>query len=148
MELKIDRGLKTYDIKDIDGTLVGTIRFNPADLGMAGRAENAKKALTELGASIPENAGPEVVNNMDAAIRQQFDNIFGTKVSEVLFKDVSALALCEDGRFLYEAVLDALAPILQQAQESAAKKAVARVESHTGKYRDSAAGLAPGQKVE
>ena len=29
MELNIDRGLKSYDVKDADGTLIGTIRFNP-----------------------------------------------------------------------------------------------------------------------
>ena len=38
MELNIDRGLKSYDVKDADGTLIGTIRFNPSDIGLAGRA--------------------------------------------------------------------------------------------------------------
>ena len=32
MELNIDRGLKSYDVKDADGTLIGTIRFNPSAL--------------------------------------------------------------------------------------------------------------------
>lgn len=35
MELKIDRGLKSYDIEDADGTPLGTIYVNPADLGIA-----------------------------------------------------------------------------------------------------------------
>lgn len=35
MELNIDRGLKSYDVKDADGTLIGTIRFNPSDIGLA-----------------------------------------------------------------------------------------------------------------
>ena len=40
MELNIDRGLKSYDVKDADGTLIGTIRFNPSDIGLAGRMED------------------------------------------------------------------------------------------------------------
>ena len=37
MELKIDRGLKSYEVKDIDGTLLGTLYVNPADIGIAAR---------------------------------------------------------------------------------------------------------------
>ena len=36
MELVIDRGVKSYDVKDADGTLLGVIKINPADIG-AGR---------------------------------------------------------------------------------------------------------------
>ena len=36
MELKIDRGLKTYEVEDIDGTPLGVIKINPADLGIVG----------------------------------------------------------------------------------------------------------------
>ena len=44
MELKIDRGLKSYDIEDADGTPLGTIYVNPADLGIAARLDEARKA--------------------------------------------------------------------------------------------------------
>ena len=30
MELVIDRGVKSYDVKDADGTLLGVIKINPA----------------------------------------------------------------------------------------------------------------------
>ena len=36
MELVIDRGVKSYDVKDVDGTLLGVIKINPADIGISG----------------------------------------------------------------------------------------------------------------
>lgn len=37
MKLTLDRGLKIYEVEDIDGTPLGTIKINPADLGIVGR---------------------------------------------------------------------------------------------------------------
>ena len=31
MKLTLDRGLKIYEVEDIDGTPLGTIKINPAD---------------------------------------------------------------------------------------------------------------------
>ena len=48
MELVIDRGVKSYDVKDADGTLLGVIKINPADIGISGRFVSARKAIAEL----------------------------------------------------------------------------------------------------
>ena len=48
MELKIDRGFKSYDVVDPDGTLAGTIRINLADLGLAGRWEAVLHELEQV----------------------------------------------------------------------------------------------------
>lgn len=48
MELVIDRGVKSYDVKDIDGTLLGVIKINPADIGISGRFVSARNAIAEL----------------------------------------------------------------------------------------------------
>ena len=57
MELNIDRGLKSYDVKDADGTLIDTIRFNPSDIGLAGRMEEARAKIAEITAA--PVTGPE-----------------------------------------------------------------------------------------
>ena len=44
MELKIDRGLKSYEVTDADGTPLGTIYINPADVGIVARLEEAGNA--------------------------------------------------------------------------------------------------------
>ena len=46
MELVIDRGVKSYDVKDIDGTLLGVIKINPADIGISGRFVSARNRRT------------------------------------------------------------------------------------------------------
>ena len=34
MEIRIDRGYKSYDVTDADGTVLGTVRLNLADAGL------------------------------------------------------------------------------------------------------------------
>ena len=109
MELNIDRGLKSYDVKDADGTLIGTIRFNPSDIGLAGRMEEARAKIAEITAA--PVTGPEDLVEWDRQVRHWFDYIFGTPVSDVFFAGVSSLAFCEDGSLVAEAVLDAVTPI-------------------------------------
>lgn len=45
MELVIDRGVKSYDVKDVDGTLLGVIKINPADIGISGRFVSARNGI-------------------------------------------------------------------------------------------------------
>ena len=59
MELVIDRGVKSYDVKDIDGTLLGVIKINPADIGISGRFVSARNAIAELAEQAKE-AGIEI----------------------------------------------------------------------------------------
>ena len=48
MQLQIDTGLKTYDILDADGNVTGTVRFNPADPGIAARWKSAEPEIQRL----------------------------------------------------------------------------------------------------
>ena len=139
MELNIDRGLKSYDVKDADGTLIGTIRFNPSDIGLAGRMEEARAKIAEITAA--PVTGPEDLVEWDRQVRHWFDYIFGTPVSDVFFAGVSSLAFCEDGSLVAEAVLDAVTPMLTQAVEAAAKASAARIARHADAYQGSTAGL-------
>ena len=59
MELVIDRGVKSYDVKDVDGTLLGVIKINPADIGISGRFVSARNAIAELAEQAKE-AGIEI----------------------------------------------------------------------------------------
>lgn len=144
MQVTIDLGFKSYDILDPDGNLVGTIRFNPADLAMAGRFERIARELTGMAENPPQNA--EALLELDRQIKAKMDELFGSPVSRVLFGGASSLGMCDDGAMVLEHVLDALVPIVEQAQREAAEKGEKRLRSHTKKYLGTAAGLAPGQK--
>ena len=145
MELRIDQGVRRYEVKDQDGTLIGEVRFNPADLGMAARAEEAKNTLSALVESIPPDAGVEILSEIDQKVKAQFDYIFGSPVSAVFFSGVSSLAVCADGSLVMENVMEAIGPIIEEAQRAALEASSKRVTKHTRAYQGTDKGLAPGQ---
>lgn len=148
MALSINFGLKSYPIEDEDGNVLGAIRFNPSDVGLATRWESARKAIKEATDTMPKSGDGmlEALGELDTQVKAQLDYAFGTPVSAVLFQQVSSLALCGDGRMVIENVLDALAPVVEEAQQTAVKAGEARVKAKTAKYEGTTRGLAPGQK--
>ena len=148
MELKIDRGLKSYEVKDIDGTLLGTLYVNPADIGIAARLEEARRAIQQLADGLAADAGVDQIIEADKLIREQINYIFGSDASSlVFFKGVSALALLPDGTMVFEKALQAAVPIIEDAVGSAVRASQKRVQKHAGAYTNTAKGLAPGQKA-
>lgn len=149
MELKIDRGLKSYEVKDLDDTLLGTIYVNPADFGIAARLEEARRTIQQLADGLASDADADVdkIIEADKLIREQVNYIFGSDASSVFFKGVSALALLPDGSMVFEKVLQAAVPIIEDAVGKAIKASQMRVQKHAGAYTNTAKGLAPGQKA-
>lgn len=149
MELKIDRGLKSYEVKDLDDTLLGTIYVNPADFGIAARLEEARHAIQQLADGLASDADADVdkIIEADKLIREQVNYIFGSDASSVFFKGVSALALLPDGSMVFEKVLQAAVPVIEDAVGKAIKASQMRVQKHAGAYTNTAKGLAPGQKA-
>ena len=149
MELKIDRGLKSYEVKDLDDTLLGTIYVNPADFGIAARLEEAHRAIQRLADGLASDADADVdkIIEADKLIKEQVNYIFGSDASSVFFKGVSALALLPDGSMVFEKVLQAAVPIIEDAVGKAIKASQMRVQKHAGAYTNTAKGLAPGQKA-
>ena len=145
--LKIDLGLKSFEVCDTDGNTLGTIRFNPSDPGLLPRWKDAEKRVREL-ASTPEGeyATADGLAMLDREVKAQIDHAFGTPVSEVFFQQVSSLAICEDGSMVLDHVLQAVEPIILEAQKTAQANSEARIKAHTGKYEGKAIGLAPEQR--
>lgn len=154
MQLTIDRGLQSFEIFDADGTAIGTVRFNPADVGMLGRLDEARKTMEEAEAAASAavarqgDDAPGAIAHLCAQIREAFDYAFGAPVSGVLFAGVSPLAICDDGACLCEHVLESFAPVIEEAQAAAIKASNERISKHAGAYQGSAVGLAPGQSVK
>ena len=71
MKLTLDRGLKSYDIEDADGTPLGTIYVNPADLGIAARLDEARKAVQALADGLGDDVDAEKISDVDRQIKEQ-----------------------------------------------------------------------------
>ena len=147
MELKIDRGLKTYEVEDIDGTPLGVIKINPADLGIVGRFAQTRDAIAAMAEKVSDKADPELLNEIDADIKAEVNKIFGSDVASIFFGDISALALCDDGSMVFEKILEAIAPIIEDAVGDAMKASRKRMEKYTAAYAAPDKGLAPGQRA-
>lgn len=147
MKLTLDRGLKSYDIEDADGTPLGTIYVNPTDLGIAARLDEARKAVQALADGLGDDVDAEKISDVDRQIKEQVNYIFGSDASAVFFKGTSALALCDDGALLLEKVFSAFAPIIENAVGDAMKASRKRMEKYTAAYVAPDKGLAPGQQA-
>lgn len=146
MALKIDLGFRTYEICDADENVIGVIRFNPADMGFVSRWQEFQSCAEALGLNPPET--PQELAAKDAQMKDLLDKTFAAPVSEVLFQGLSCFALCVDGRFVLENVLEALVPEIKEAISAAQKESEKRISKHTAAYEGSMAGLAPGQSAD
>lgn len=152
MQLQIDIGLKTYDILDADGNLTGTVRFNPADPGIAARWKSAEPEIQQLAQAAQqsdqdEDATVALLMEADQKIKSLFDYAFGAKVSQAFFGGQSAFGICDDGALVLEHVITALAPVLESSMKSGMDAVQQRAKSHTASYQGTTRGLAPGQTV-
>ena len=147
MKLTLDRGLKIYEVEDIDGTPLGTIKINPADLGIVGRLAQTRDNLAAMAEKINDNIDPKMLNEIDANVKAEINNIFNSDVAPIFVGSVSALALCDDGTMVFEKVLNAIAPIIEDAVGDAMKASQKRMEKYTATYSNTDKGLAPGQQA-
>lgn len=145
MAFQIDRGMKTFQVKDIDGTVLGEVRFNPGDLGLIGRWNECEKKIRELQKTAANT--PEGIFAADRTIKEQIDFALGCKASDVFFQGVSCFAVCNDGELVLEKVLQSIQPVIQEAQQAAMRASEQRMAAYTNGYEGTDRGLAPGQSA-
>lgn len=143
MQITLDRGFRSYELVDTDGNQLGILRFNPSDPGFAGRWQALADQGQKLAVHPPQD--PAGLDQADRVLKKLLDDLFAAPVSEVLFGGLSCFALCRDGVFVFEHVIEAVQPVILEALESASKATEARITARTAKYEHSAEGLAPGQ---
>lgn len=146
MALKIDLGLRTFDIEDTDGNPIGTIRFNPSDIGFVGRWQAFQDRAVKLADEPPRT--PKDMKQADEELKGLLDKVFAAPCSDVLFQGLSCFALCKDGRFVLTNVVETLVPEIKDAIVKAQKASEERMAKHTEAYEDSSFGLAPGQSAD
>lgn len=148
-QIRVDLGRKSYEVCDMDGSVLGVLTFNPSDVGIAGRMQEVADKLQETFEGMGSEAmTAERVAAIDAQIREQLDYALGAKgAADILLGGGSALAICSgDGVTVVEKVLEAVMPVIESVTRDAADKSNKRVAKHTSKYQGSSRGLAPDQK--
>ena len=129
----IDDGLKTYDIVNKQGEVLGQFSFNPSDTNIVHRYE---KIYTELSALEPSESGDslEALKELERVAQEKIDYLLGAKVSENFFAIAGAFSPLESGKYYIESVLDAIAQAIMAETGERVKKINKKVQKHTGKY--------------
>ena len=80
--ITIDDGLKTYDIVNKSGKLLGQFSFNPSDTGLINRYKEVSVNIIELGNRLSKENSTKEEKNKKAEdyIKEQFDYLFNASV--------------------------------------------------------------------
>lgn len=149
INLNFDEGLKSFTINGDESRVVW---FNPADPDLLPRYYKALEIIKTAADDIPdgirldsagnlsgENAGLEeaakALVTVNGVIREALSLMFNTDVYDVVFAGKSPFCLVSGGRFLFEAFMEALQPVLRKETEAYAEASGKRVDKYLKGYR-------------
>lgn len=136
--IKIETGLKTYDIEDENGNIRGQISFNPSDVNFFKRSQITKEKINELlvrAGEIKHDLDQEELtrqlDQIDNEIKEQVNKLFDDEnASRVVFGNQNCLnTLC--GVSFVERFLIAFVPVIQKAFNEETQKSKERISKYT-----------------
>lgn len=136
--INVSTGLKTYDIADMDGKILSSFSFNPADVDIVERYD---KAMAEFESKIIniQNLETESVSEKWKKMKElacdMIDEIFNADIASNFFSIMSPFTPTEDGIFFLEVVLTEIGKVIEKEVGARVKKADLRISKHTAKYR-------------
>lgn len=139
-DLSFDEGYKEFSINGDENRV---IRFNPSDLAIIKRLEEAKNKISESMAikddiELDNEGKPvdslenysKVISHIDNVIKEQINYIFDSDVANVVFGNQSPLANIK-GKPLYERFMESVMPEIKKAVEEESKESRKRVAKYT-----------------
>ena len=136
--ITIDDGLKTYDIVNKSGKLLGQFSFNPSDTNIIRRHAEVINSLEKLSENVPEDAeekdGTEALKEIEGIIYEKVDYLLNADVAREFFAIMGPMTLLENGQFFVENVIDAIGQAISAETGARVKKLNTKVRKHTSKY--------------
>ena len=138
-KIKINDGLKTYDIVNQDDKLLGQFSFNPSDTGFIRRYEDVIAEIDKKVSETPDNEMTEEENikfllEFEDYIKEKVDYIFNSNISETFFSIMGACTPLPTGNLFYTEVLNAIGGAIQMETGTRVKKVSSKVQKYTSKY--------------
>jgi hypothetical protein len=136
--ITIDDGLKTYDIVNKSGKLLGQFSFNPSDTNIIRRHAEVISSLEKISENIPEDVeeenGTEALKKIEEIIYEKVDYLLNADVAREFFAIMGPMTLLENGQFFVENVIDAIGQAISAETGARVKKLNTKVRKHTSKY--------------
>lgn len=144
--INFDDGLKSFAINGDENRV---IRFNPGDLNMRVRAEEAQKRIRKWEGSLktielnPDGTPAEddeetsaELRGFEDMLRRELNYVFNADVYDTIFAGQSPLCIVgKEKQFLFEAFLLSAMPIIEEEIEAFTSASQARVDKYTKEYR-------------
>lgn len=144
--INFDDGLKSFAINGDENRV---IQFNPGDLNMRVRAEEAQKRIRKWEGSLktielnPDGTPAEddeetsaELRGFEDMLRRELNYVFNADVYDTIFAGQSPLCIVgKEKQFLFEAFLLSAMPIIEEEIEAFTSASQARVDKYTKEYR-------------
>lgn len=147
----VDTGMEAVEICNLQGEVIGTLHFRPADMGIIDRWNDlvrdfskVTEPLEQISESDDEDGAISALAEAKSRLCAALDAVFDGNVSEAFFSKVHPFALV-NGRFFCENVMDAVTAYMGQRfqaefdrvnrQQNASMAAYTR-GARTGKHRN------------
>lgn len=136
--IKLATGIKTYEIENENGEILGVIKFNPSDVNLYKRVEQFEKDAEEIEAELNEcleNNDEDTLKvamvKADAKFKQSIDDMLGKGTSEIVFGKQNVFNTLDGVTFL-ERFLIAIIPIIKADIEASSKAKEQKISKYTG----------------
>ena len=139
--IKIETGLKTYDIEDEHGNIRGQITLNPKDIGFFGRAQKMRDKILHYMDSIDWNNNDKtddeiliIFDTTDKIIKKEIDDLFGQGTSDIIFGTQSSLSTINGISFV-ERFLTTFMPIIESEFKEELKNSSNRIDKYVSQVK-------------
>ena len=141
----IDDGRIDIPIRNQLGETIGMFRFNPTDINIVNRYNEAAEKIEEVVkplidydiSSKGEGETPQAIvalNEAEERLTDIMDYVFGGKTKEAFFGETHAFAPT-NGKFFCEVIFDALGTFIEKKFAAETKRMSTRLQSHTQGYK-------------
>ena len=139
--IKIETGLKTYDIEDENGNIRGQITLNPKDMGFFNRAQKMRDKILHYMDSIDWNNNDKtddeiliIFDTTDKIIKKEIDDLFGQGTSDIIFGTQSSLSTINGISFV-ERFLTTFMPIIESEFKEELKNSSNRIDKYVSQVK-------------
>lgn len=130
--INFNTGIKQYAV---NGDESNPVSINISDLNLYKRIRDSENAFDPILARLDEEENtPELFAEVDKAVKDKLDYIFGTNLSEKVFGGTNCLSPLDDGNLLFMAFFEAFVPMVLEDMKKSKQSFEAGKDDKFSKY--------------
>lgn len=138
--IKIETGVKVFDIENESGELLGQLRVNPSDLNFFPRADKFKKNIQNWFDTVQEMNNDELTEDMILSKMEELDESIKHEVN-VLFDDENASRTVFGNQSVFntfngvsfiERFLSSILPVIEECMRDEVNKSMEKINKYKG----------------